>query len=240
MNCTEFRTALELRLPAASLTPEVSGHLHACRDPHCRQLWDDAQLLEPALAAWLKHAPRADCTDAVVARWRQERQPYAQSGSASLNGHASHWPSRKHGPSVKPAGRSPWLVLACVVGLFAAAIALSTGPARMDHFVDNRPGHRAHDPAQDAGAPQLAMAQPVAPEQAMQDAGMTYVGAAQSATRIVTDFVVLTLGDSDDIEDPSLDRAWIDQWGEQLQPVGKEVNDAVDGLLESFPDTPSI
>jgi hypothetical protein len=139
---------------------------------------------------------------------------------------------------VKPTDRSPWVALASVVGLFAAVAALSTGPGRMDNFVDHRPGHRAHDPVQDA--PLIAMAETPTPDQAMQDVGMAYVGAAQSATRFVTDFVMLTLGDGEDIEDPSVDRAWIEKWGEQLQPVGKGVDEAVDGLLESFPDTPSI
>jgi hypothetical protein len=239
MNCTEFRTALELRQPAESVTPEICGHLDACRDPQCRQVWDDAQLLEPAIAAWRRHTPRADCTDAVVARWRQERQPYVQSRTVSLNGRQPGWSSHQSGNPVKSAGRSPWLALASVVGLFAAVAVLSTGPGRMDHFVDHRPGHRAHDPLLDEGAPLIAMTE-TAPEQAMQDVGLTYVGAAQSATRFVTDFVMLTLGDGEDIEDPSVDRAWLEQWGEQLQPVGKGVNEAVDGLLESFPDTPSI
>ena len=240
MNCTEFRTALELRQPAESVTPEISRHLDACHDPQCRQLWDDVLLLDPAIAVWRKLAPRANCTETVVARWRQERQPRVQNGNVSLNGQHVWSTHRSGNPVVKPASRAPWLALASVVGLFAAVTALSTGPSRMDNFVDHRPGHHHHDPLLDEGAPLIAMAETPAPEQAMQDVGMTYVGAAQSATRFVTDFVMLTLGDSDEIEDPSVDRAWIEQWGEQLEPVGEGVDEAVDGLLESFPDTPSI
>jgi hypothetical protein len=241
MNCTEFKTALELRQPAESLTPEISGHLDACRDPQCRQIWDDARLLDPAIAAWRRHAPRANRSDAVVARWRQERQPHVQGRTVSLNGHQPGWSTHRSGSSAaKPASRAPWLALASVVGLFVAVAVLSTGPASMDNFVDHRPGHRHHDPLLDEGAPLIAMAETPAPEQAMQDVGMTYVGVAQSATRIVTDFVMLTLGDSDEIEDPSVDRAWLEQWGQQLEPVGDGVDEAVDGLLESFPDTPSI
>jgi hypothetical protein len=241
MNCTEFRTALEIRQPAKPVTPEISGHLDACRDPQCRQVWEDARLLDPAIAAWRKWTPRANCTETVVARWRQERRPHVRSQATSLNGDQSGWSTRRSGSTaVKSASRAPWLALASVVGLFAAVAVLSAGPASMDNFVDHRPGHRHHDPVLDEGAPLIAMAETPAPEQAMQDVGMTYVGVAQNATRIVTDFVMLTLGDSDEIEDPSVDREWIEQWSEQLEPVGEGVDEAVDGLLESFPDTPSI
>lgn len=236
MNCTEFRTALELRLSSESATPELGSHRDACRDPQCRQAWDDAQLLNPAIAAWRRLAPRADCTNAVVSRWRQERQPHVQAGSVSLNGH----PSRNGSHALHAGGRSSWPAVASVVGLFAAVAVLCTGPGRMDHFVDHRPGQDARGPLVEEAAPLIAMSEPPAPAQAMQDVGMTYVGVAQSATRIVTDFVMLTLGDSENIEDPSVDRAWIEQWGEQLQPVGEGVDEAVDGLLESFPDTPAI
>jgi hypothetical protein len=56
----------------------------------------------------------------------------------------------------------------------------------------------------------------------------------------MTDVVVLAFGGSEDVEDPSIDSEWLDDWGQQLRPVGEEVDEAVDGFFKTFPDSSSI
>jgi hypothetical protein len=70
---------------------------------------------------------------------------------------------------------------------------------------------------------------------ALQDMGRSYVGYMQNATFAVTDVVILTLGGSEVVEEPSPAARWVHRWRDELSPVRDDVDDAVERFLKTFP-----
>ena len=237
MNCTEFRQSLEL--PSAASRSAAAAHLQSCQDAECQQAWTEAEWLDLAIAAWKGSTPRVDCGDRVVAQWKADRSATVSARPASAVRPVGSATRGGGGPA--PAGSS-WIVLASALAVLAAvALIGSSGTQQRDVIADRDAGSAVDVHAPDVPAtvgPVIAESTP--PDQGMQDVSLAYIGVAQNATRFMTDVVMLTFGDSEEIEDPSIDQEWIDQWGEQLQPVGEGVDNAVDGILKSFPDSSSI
>ena len=239
MNCTEFRRSLEL--PSADARAAAAAHRQSCQAAECQQAWAEAEWLDRAIAAWKVSVPRVHCGDRVVAQWKSDR--------AGTSSHHPVTPLR----SVRPAaggGGSPaatssaWIVLASALAVLAAVAVVGSSSAPQRGVIADRDAGAASDVAMPDGPasvePSPVVAGPTNPDQGMQDIGLAYVGVAQSATRFMTDVVMLTFGDRKEIEEPSIDQQWIDRWGRQLQPVGEGVDNAVDGILKSFPDSSSI
>lgn len=247
MNCTEFKERIEAHGHERSrLTGDLREHAAACAESECRQLWRDAWALDRAVAAWRRFAPRVDCADQVVSRWRAERTTVAAGASPASRGHGrSPWPASSTARSRTPAAAMPgtsWFAVLSVLGILAAISAIvATGPQPAGVVAD-RDAPTAVDVAvhESPAAPTPDSPPASTEESGLQDVGSSYVGVAQSATWFVTDVVMLALGDREDVEDPTIDPEWIDQWGQQLQPVGEEVDNAVDGLFRTFPDSSAI
>lgn len=237
MNCTEFRQSLEVPSADASAAAAVA-HLRSCEDEACRNAWAEAEWLDRAIAAWKMSAPRVDCGDRVVAQWKLDR-----AAAAPARPSISIRPVRTEtgGGGNAAAANSSWIVLASALAvLVAVALVGSSGTQQREVIADRDADPVIDATAPDTPAPDEPLVAATNPDQGMQDVGLAYVGVAQNATRFMTDVVMLTFGDSEEIEDPSIDQEWIDQWGRQLQPVGEGVDNAVDGILKSFPDSSSI
>ncbi len=240
MNCTEFRRALQS--PGDLSRTDAAAHVRSCGDDECRRAWAETEWLDRAIAAWKSAVPRVDCTDRVLAQWKSDRAGLS-SGNPAGNMRPLHTVRSKSRAGKTPAAsRSSWMVLASALAVLAAvAVLSSTGTDERVRIADRDSGPAIEEQA--PAAPVLdkpLIAEAANPDQGMQDVGLAYVGVAQNATRFMTDFVMLTFGGSEEIEDPSIDQEWIDQWGRQLQPVGEGVDNAVDGILKSFPDSSSI
>jgi hypothetical protein len=210
MNCTDFKAeigaAIENRLP---LPREMPAHLATCCDASCRTEWEEAVLLDGAVASWRRARPTIDVTDAVVSGWRAGE---FQVGRATVS--AARTPGRPATPSRSAAARTAVAIAAAVVVLLTVAL-LSPDP---DFAIATR-GTNTPPVNNPAG-----------------DAGLAYVTYAQNAAQIVTDAVVLTLGGGEQMEDAKVEPIGLG-WDADWPPMG-EVRAALDDLLDSLPADP--
>jgi hypothetical protein len=208
MNCTAFRAAIAAAIEnRKALQQEVAAHIEQCHDPRCRADWDEALLLQRAIASWLRNQPQIDVAAAVVAAWRAgEREP---SFDATLR------------TDRRPVQRSRSTAARAMVAISAAAIAalavllLSSEPDRMVVHRDQAA------PLPDPGP----------------DAGLAYVTYAQNAAQIVTDAVVLTLGGAEQMEDPKvapIGIGWETDWP-PLGEVHAALDDLIESLPSEPP-----
>jgi hypothetical protein len=242
MNCTEFKTrlasAVERRQPLDSAAAD--DHWRRCNDAACRRQWQAALLLEQGIAAWRRLPPAINVTDGVVTEWRAGLEtcspPHVSPTGAGhvANGRAPIGArSRAATRSTNSAGAWSAIVVAAV---------LCVGTLALVSFVPNNSAPVAHTapgplPAGDglaAGAGEFAVA---ASDPALEDMGRSYVGLMQNATFAVTDVVVLTLGGSEQIEEPTPAAHWVHRWRDELGPVRDDVDDAVEKFLKTFPDS---
>jgi len=210
MNCTTFRAAISAAVDSRKLpAPHTAAHLDECSDVVCRAAWDDAHLLDRAIAGWRTTRPEIDVAAAVVSAWRTAQRDAVRPSAVDFGrGMGSATRSR-------PAATSAVAVIAAVAIALLAIGVWSPGPGRP--IASRRPASlAAHNPA---GEPELAC--------------VTY---AQNAAQMVTDAVVLTLGGGEQLEDPQVSPIGIG-WEADWPPLG-EVHAALDDLLESLPANP--
>jgi hypothetical protein len=204
MNCTEFRAAIasgmENRKPPS---PEAAVHLDGCQDSRCQSEWDEALLLDRAIASWRSTRPKIDVADAVVSAWKSgEREVVRPISTVAGSVRGSATPSRS--------ARAAAAIAAAAVTLLAVVL-LTPGPDRPLAKQEHRP--ERHDPARDAG--------------------LAYVTYAQSAAQIVTDAVVLTLGGEEQMEDPKVTPIgipWEADWSPLGGDVHAALDDLMESL----------
>ncbi|MBL8851495.1 MAG: hypothetical protein JNG89_17560 [Planctomycetaceae bacterium] len=214
MNCTEFRAGIDAAVerresPAAGL----AAHLEQCSDAACRACWDDAQFLDPLIARWRRVSASIDVSDDVVNRCtpdirRKEPRPAATAATSTAVGRAM------------AALVATALVLAVVFWLPSNAVA--PGRVAVRNGAPRPPAERTmladSSPGQEVGG----------------DSGAAYVGYAQSAAQIMTDAVVLTLGDSNEMEDAKIAPGDI-RWGAPWPQVGETMDSVLEEWFEGIP-----
>lgn len=242
MNCTEFKGRLESwiehRRPLDAVAAET--HLRGCEDAACRRQWQAALLLERGIAAWRRTQPTVDVTEHVVAEWRNgaERSITPHSSSAAgahlANGRAPGV-ARSPAPARNAISAGAWSAIAVAAVLCVSTLALilsvPNSPTPLAHQPPGQP-----QPVHDNATPQPTLVV-ASSDPALQDMGRSYVGLMQNATFAVTDVVVLTLGGSEQIEEPSPAALWMHRWRDELSPVRDDVDDAVERFLKTFPDS---
>jgi hypothetical protein len=221
MNCTAFRTAIEAAVERReSLSPSIAAHLDDCRDVTCRACWNDAEILDRAIADWRRMCASIEVADAVVARCQSDDGPWDRLHSATVA------PTRNAAIPAFAVGRAIAALVATVLVLTFAfwlpsdqgspgRVAVRNGAPRP---TEEQPLMTDFRPAQDVAG----------------DPGAAYVAYAQSAAQIVTDAVVLTLGDSDEMEDARIapgDIGWDAPWPQ----MGEAMDSALDEWLEAIP-----
>lgn len=235
MNCNDFRAAItdaiERRSPP---TAETAAHLDTCRDPACRACWDDARLLERAIARWRTWvaAEQTEIADRIVSACQTD-VPEAAQGRELTVVMAS---TRRGSPvsSLQPAVNRRGLAALSVAALvLVALVALRPSDSELPQrtVARNEPG-RAPAVSRDRNAPIPSNdSRSVA---TTGDPGLAYVSYAQNAVQFVTDAVVMTVGDSSEMEDPKLSPPQLG-WDSAWPPIEEGMQNALHGLLESLP-----
>lgn len=210
MNCTAFKSAINSAIDnRESPRPAIAEHLVDCRDDACRQTWNDAVLLDRAIASWRTTRPTVDVVEAVLSGCQTADRDAPLLVSSRL---------RSARAPATVAGSAAARAATAAAALAVLALLLLPLPSGGDRpvAVQPPPSAESRDPAGDAG--------------------LTCVAYAQSAAHIVTDAVVLTLGGSEQVEDSTVTPPGIG-WEADWPPLG-EVHAALDDLLESLPAEP--
>lgn len=217
MNCIEFRATIAAAVENRTLPPlDVARHLDDCCESECRACWEDALLLDRAIRDWRRARPASDVVNLVVSRFRS---PERADGSDSLNRVSGN------GRPMRESRMRPIAALvAAAVVLLAALPLLRNTSETMNATAVRRP---ATDPDRPVTPGPGAVASEPVPE-------LAYVGYAQNAAQVVTDAVVLTLGNREEMEDSTLAAPGFG-WAPTWLPADDDVDSAIDSLLESLP-----
>lgn len=217
MNCIEFRATIAAAVENRTLPPlDIARHLDDCCEADCRASWEDALLLDRAIRDWRRARPASDIVDSVVSRFQS---PAGAAGHDSLNRVSGNGrPMRES--RMRPIAA---LVAAAVVLLAALPLLRTTSETMNVSAVRNQKIDPDSPTARDLGA---AANEPV-PE-------LAYVGYAQNAAQVVTDAVVLTLGNREEMEDSTLAAPGFG-WEPTWLPADDDVDSAIDDLLGSLP-----
>ena len=211
MNCNEFRNAVEAAIERREAPArELAAHAQQCRDEACQSCWDDAVLLDRVIADWRRVATSINVAETVARRCRNDMRDETVTVARTGNQAA---------PTAVPI----FMVGRALAALVATALVLTVVFWLPSTQVPNdRVAIRN-------GAPRPANA----PERTG-DAGAAYVAYAQSAAQIMTDAVVLTLGDSDEMEDATIAPGDI-RWDAPWPQVGETMDSVLDEWLEAIP-----
>lgn len=221
MNCTEFQTAVATavecrRRPGSG----VAAHLDHCRNVDCRACWDDALLLDRAIQQWRRSQPAIDIADSVVTQCQLRAAAIAQPVSATAS------------PALRSASATPrrWTAaMAAVAAMLLAAVLLFSPPgdsATTRLALREDAGRVDRHTTAVEEMPTVPDAKPVA--------GLTYVAYAQNAAQVVTDAVVLTLGNRDEMENPTISPPGFG-WEPSWPPISDDMDAALEDILESLP-----
>jgi len=253
MNCTEF----ELKLTAAveshqSLdSRELEAHLADCAD--CRVRWEEYALLEQAVSVWRESTPPIDIVDAVVAELAFDGNGPIETPRAakpySVGAEPQHEETaRRNLPTgrVHPRRLFRSVMSACVVAA-AVLIAVFTLPTS-----DSTPGNGplpplVENPAPDPDIPET-VAGPVLDadddlDTLLLDAGGAYLVLARDAVDVVADATLsfpstqrenVTTQRNQSIDAPTASD-WVDKFEDELAPVGRNLGQAFDFLIEAVP-----
>jgi hypothetical protein len=257
MSCTEFESAL-----CAAVEDRHAGHVeqlreHAAGCVHCHALWEQFAILEQAIPAWSTRQPQVQLADAVLARLGDQRtaremQPVGVAPAAAPQ------PARSRR---RLAAAAAVAVSACalVIAFWPASPAVDlpgegsqiadTAPAATDEQkpAQAEPAANAIELDKVATNDQPSSDQPSAAEigKLVREASAAYMVLAEGAadavvhTPILLPRTDLVASDHDDESDDARAESWIDGWGEQLQPIGKDVGNAIDFLLDAVPLDPT-
>lgn len=226
MNCTDFRAAIsdavERRSPPAA---EAAAHLEVCPDPVCKRCWEDAALLDRAIARWriVATAEQSAVADRIVAACQADMQgasrrpePTAATASARQVLRAS---TQRHSATSRG-----WAALSVAALVLVALFALLP---RDRELLQRNVARRGPGLSPAASRSRIA-------ENHSTDPGLAYVAYAQDAVQFMTDAVVMTVGDRSEMEDPKLsppELGWESAW----PPIEEGMQNALHGLLESLP-----
>ncbi|QDU38762.1 hypothetical protein Mal4_30920 [Maioricimonas rarisocia] len=242
MNCQDFLRHIEdelLSRPEAAVE-SLRAHLAECEQTTCREFLDEVLVVEQAVRAWRQPIPQVDVADAVVSRWQdattlpqptESPQPVA---SPALQRATSPPPT-----TPAPASRSWPVVLAVAVLMMMLPLLVpdrsdDSGPAVAPPVAVVETERPTENPDPE---PRLADDEPHT--EIVRDRSIAYYNAAQHATRMVTDAVVLVLPDDDpssQFEDPTHVPEWVGRWEEQIEPLKTQFDSAVRSLMDVLPE----
>jgi len=232
MNCTEFEDVLQCAVEERSeeRLRELRDHAASCK--HCRPVWRDFLVLRQSIPLWKARRPEVDLVDAVMAR-RPEVRP-ARSRSTSIG----------------------WWVSAAVATAAACVLALAVWPSAPGNapqpdlqLVDtDEPGPQSEPLTAPVPDEQLPDEQRDQGEVAslVRDATDPYLELAEGVADAVRDTrkflpTAETLADNETSpeEVPPGPASWINDWSQDLEPIGRDVANAMNFLLDAVPADPA-
>lgn len=237
ISCREFEGRLEEAVESrCALEPVLKAHASVCAA--CGALYDDYIRLEEAIPAWRAAVPAVDLAEAVLARWAFD----ARESQSVLQPLISMRPTAS--PVRKPAAwrnRIVWIAGAAALLILTTIIAT---PLR------ERGGNRpvADAPIQDYAIPVASTtdeALPSDPELSVlvRDAGSAYLDLANQAATAISGGTALlpsaTLLADATPQSTSANRSWVGEFEKKLEPLSKDLGDALNFLLKAPPPEPA-
>ncbi|MFG0295021.1 MAG: hypothetical protein ACF8PG_03865 [Maioricimonas sp. JB045] len=238
MNCQDFLQHVEDELlshPEAAVA-SLRAHLADCDQTSCREFLENTLAIEEAVRVWRDQTPQVDVTGTVLTRWKTEaavpdvREPVRPSESPSLH-------RATPDPTPPPASRA-WPVVLAVALLMLTLPLLVPGRSGKNDRAGTGPV-TAVEPSVPSPTPSPNVADAEQHTAVVRDRSIAYYNAAQHATRMVTDAVVLVLPDDDpssQFEDPTHVPEWVGHWGEQIEPLKTQFDSAVRSLMNVLPE----
>ncbi|MFG0333558.1 MAG: hypothetical protein ACF8TS_09370 [Maioricimonas sp. JB049] len=246
MNCQDFLRRIEdelLSRPEAAVE-SLRAHLAECEQSTCRELLEETLMINQAVGVWRQQMPDVDVTDGVLSRWHsasEVRQATASTLAAASPGQ-QRTPATRATPTSAtraPASRAWPVLLAVAVLMMALPLLVPNRPD--DHGAATVPPVTAVETARPSGPPESGprRADDGPHTEIVRDRSIAYYHAAQHATRMVTDAVVLVLPEDDpagQLEDPTHVPEWVGRWEEQIEPLKSQFDSAVRSLMDVLPE----
>ncbi len=255
MNCTEFEHILEESVEARRPADAPSLREHAAGCAACRTRWEHYTVLERAIPLWRDRVPDVNLADSILAQITVD--------AGTENNHANDLPDpamrpaavgeafRVGGPGTRlePAvapGRSGWH-LATLLTIVAAALLLLVRSVSLPPGVGRDAPARIARRDGDTTFRKDKQQQPRNEADAeidtlLHDAGSAYFVLARGAADAFAEVRVFApVGERDDRK-PGNEMipqwgasAWVERWREGFQPIGRDLEDAVDFLFDAVP-----
>ncbi|MBT4865128.1 MAG: hypothetical protein HON53_08425 [Planctomycetaceae bacterium] len=254
-NCTEFEQRLREAIESRASVDEATFCAHAADCDDCRRQWEEYLLLSVAVAEWNSGQPEIDLADAILAQhaFRENEeyaiQPTSQDVETANIATSTRLESRptvflqtaKTASDQIHSSRQRYSALAVIASaaLVLCSIATLFDPPTVQeqlagkmpttsHAVPNR--NMTDDEA--AGADVEAL---------VRDAGSAYMGLARDAAEVFTDTVAFIPEQTLPTADPtnalgsnSDDSEQSTPWGQELEPIRRDVGQAIDFLFETI------
>ena len=243
MNCNEFQQRLdeviESHGPTANEVAALANHLETCGDTMCAQRWADQERLTAATSQWRLNVPTVDLVNQVVDELRESSN--AATNGRSLTLRATYGAVSEPARS-RPSGRQ---LIRATVGVDRPGVGSSRGvddALTADGVATDGNGHgrdREPSPTADGRYDDASLVR--ATQRSPSPLGQTYASMPLSATEFVTDAVVLVVPAdlSEPNEEPTRADLWADHLGRRLEPIGRELNSALETLMHAVPKSSS-
>lgn len=230
MNCTEFEQSLNRAVESRSEADLRNLRDHAAGCALCRGLWHRFTLLQQAIPHWKADVPDVDLADSVILRVAAAEPVAVSSTSKSF--------------------RERWAT-AMVVAAAACMMAFVLWPAPV---ANNQPAPqngavaveqpRNVKPREAPQTPVMA-SRPQLEDRAVRKGGDAIMVLAENAasTMVKTPMFLppagaLSLAEPEEGEEAPAS-SWIAEWSQDLQPIGREVGNAMNFLLDAVPLDPA-
>jgi len=255
LSCTEFEQQLREAIDSRAAVDEAAFCAHAADCDDCLRQWEEYQLLSVAIAEWNSDQPEIDLVDAVLAqhafRGNEEHaiQPTPQAVEAENIATAPGLESRPRVflQTVKTASdpihssRQRYSVLAVLASaaLVLCLIATPFNPPSVETQLTGRSLTASHPAPNPKMADDEATGADV--EALVRDAGSAYMGLARDAADVFTDTVAFipeqtlpTANPTNALDSNADDSKQSIPWGQELEPIRRDVGQAIDFLFETI------
>ncbi len=219
MNCNEFETQLD-RCIEEKLAPttELVSHATSCKNSSCCDRWEEHQLLERTIQAWLASVPVVDLTEAVISNSHFQLDDVEVLGPVPM--------IRKQQPQSPATGAIVAVVSLLVTAALLIAVTLRSSTSDL---AINSPRVASENEI----IPQ-SIEQTLTEEQKLRELGQTYASLMTDAKTRVSETVAMVIPDEDSMltEGMGSASAWLDAWSERLEPLETKL----DNTLRNFVD----
>ena len=263
-NCTEFEQRLRESIETRADIDVAAFCARAAACDGCQRLWEEHLLLNRAVTEWNSDRPDVDLADAVLAQHAfnvsaanenpltpvdahtVEMPEFAASAALEsrprvllrsvISGSAQRYSSRQRNSALA-------VLAAAALVLFFIAIPFNptavVNPSTVDDRLADRPPTARHIEL----TPEIAEVEETGAdvEAMVRDAGSAYLELARDAAGVFTDTVVFipeqtlpTAGPADASDSNSNDTERSVSWGQELDPIRRDVGHAIDFLFETI------
>ena len=237
MNCAEFDACVNEELDASRKQQATDLAEHAAQCASCRATWEGFRLLADCIGTWRRETPQTDLADAVVFALRQSADPTPPiSNIESRRSTISKQRRRQRFLTMAITGVAALLIVVALIPVLRRDAPLNTPVARVPTVQGNSAISDADRSNEDRGStPQVVRRHAPQPETDR----VPYYDLAQRAAGALGQMTMLVLpGETtpqNTAEEPPAEEpaGWMDDFGQQLKPVGRSLGNAFDFLWQA-------